>query len=54
MACMTAFSNSLRIGPMEVWHIMTATISSLGSTRKCVPETPLQPKLPSEMFASIR
>jgi hypothetical protein len=30
IACMTAVSNSLRIGRMEVWHIMTAMISSLG------------------------
>ncbi len=48
MACITAFSKSTLSPGVAVCVIRTATTFSLGSTQKCVPKAPLQPKLPVE------
>src|SRR5581483_7449932 len=47
MACITASSKAGRISWLAVWAMRIPTTRSLGSTQKCVPKAPLQPKLPS-------
>src|SRR5688572_9417146 len=47
-ACITMFSKSRRNSWLDVFVITTATRFCLRSTQKCVPNAPLQPKLPSD------
>ena len=48
--CITAFSKSRSVSllGLDVWIMRIPTIFSLGSTQKCVPKAPSQPKLPSD------
>ena len=52
--CITAFSKSRISSWFEVCTMRMATIFSFGSTQKCVPKAPLQPKQPLERAVPSR